>query len=157
LEARMQQLDYLGKRLVHPGERVRNQIRNLVHLATRLKSSIARALDTALWRNSDLVGRLRTTRPDLGAALGRQQDLALRLTLGYARLLELRNVRLSRLGANLEHLNPQSVLERGYSIVAREDGRIVRAAAEVQTGERLRLAFARGAARARVESKEDGE
>jgi exodeoxyribonuclease VII large subunit len=157
LEARMQQLDYLGKRVVHPGERVRNQTRNLAHLATRLKSSMARVLDTALWRSSDLVGRLRATRPDLGAALGRQQDLALRLKLGYARLLELHDVRLRRLGANLEHLNPQSVLERGYSIVAREDGRIVRAAAEVQTGERLRLAFARGAARARVESKEDGE
>jgi exodeoxyribonuclease VII large subunit len=95
-------------------------------------------------------------RPDLGAALGRQQDLALRLKLGYARLVELHDVRLRRLGANLEHLNPRSVLERGYSIVARDDGGIVRSAAEVQIGERLRLAFARGAARARVESKDDG-
>ena len=157
LEARMQQLDYLGKRLVHPGERVRNQVRNLAHLATRLKSAMARMLDTALWRSADLVGRLRATLPDLAATAARQRDLALRLKFGYARLLELHDVRLRRLGANLEHLNPQSVLERGYSIVAREDGRIVRAAAEVQIGERLRLAFARGAARARVESKEDGE
>jgi len=157
LEARMQQLDYLGKRLVRPGERIRDQTRHLAHLATRLKLSIMKVLDTASWRVADLLGRFRTTRPDLVAAALQHQELARRLKLGYARLLELHEVRLRRLGANLEHLNPRSVLERGYSIVAKVDGRIVRSAAEVQTGERLRLAFARGAARARVESKEDGD
>jgi exodeoxyribonuclease VII large subunit len=157
LEARMQRLDYLGKRLVHPGERIRNQTRHLAHLATRLRLSMARVLDTASWRSAEVLGRLRAMRPDLDAAALRQRDLALRLKLGHARLLELHDVRLRRLGANLEHLNPRSVLERGYSIVARDDGRIVRAAAEVQPGERLRLAFARGSARARVESKEDSD
>jgi len=155
LEARMQQLDYLGKRLVHPGQRIRDQARHLAHLATRLKLSMMKVLDTASWRAADLLGRLRTTRPDLEAAALRQRELARRLKLGYARLLELHEVRLRRLGANLEHLNPRSVLERGYSIVAKVDGRIVRSAAEVQTSERLRLAFARGTALARVESKED--
>ncbi|MGQ0580056.1 MAG: exodeoxyribonuclease VII large subunit [Betaproteobacteria bacterium] len=157
LEARMQQLDHLGKRLVHPGERMRNQKQHLAHLATRLKSSMARVLDTSLWRIAEHLGRLRAQRPDLDAAALRRRDLALRLKLGHARLLELQDVRLRRLGANLAHLNPQSVLERGYSIVTRNDGAIVRSVAEVQTGERLRLAFARGAARARVESKEDGK
>ncbi len=156
LEARMQQLDYLGKRLVHPWERIRNQTQHLAHLATRLRSCIARVLDTASWRSTELVGRWRAMQPDLDAAALRQRDLALRLKLGCARLLELHDVRLRRLDANLEHLNPQSVLERGYSIVAKENGLLVRSAAEVQAGERLRLAFARGAARARVESKEDG-
>jgi len=155
LEARMQQLDYLGKRLVHPGQRIRDQARHLAHLATRLKLSMMKVLDTASWRVADLLGRLRTTRPDLVAAALQHRELARRLKLGYARLLELHEVRLRGLGANLEHLNPRSVLERGYSIVAKVDGRIVRSAAEVQTSERLRLAFARGTALARVESKED--
>ncbi len=157
LETRMQQLDYLGKRLVPPGERIRNQTRHLAHLATRLNSSMARLLDAASWRGAEILRRLRAMRPDLDAAALRQRDLALRLKFGCARMLELHDVRLRRLGANLEHLDPRSVLERGYSIVARDDGRIVRSAAEVQTGERLRLAFARGAVRARVESKEDGD
>ena len=157
LEARMQQLDFLGKRLVHPGERIRNQTQHVAHLATRLGSSMARVLDTWSWGIAELGGRLRTRRPDLGAAALRQRDLALRLKLGYARLLELHDVRLRRLGANLEHLNPRSVLERGYSIVAKDDGRIVRSSADVRAGERLRLAFARGAALARVESREDGD
>lgn len=157
LEARMQQLDYLGKRLLHPGEQVRNRQRHLEHLATRLKSSMARVLDRASWRSAALAGELRAMRPDIDAAVLRQQDLVLRLKLGHARLLELHEGRLRSWAANLEHLNPQSVLERGYSIVTRADGRIVRSAAEVQMGERLRLAFARGAAQTRVESKEGGE
>ena len=157
LEARMQQLDFLGKRLVHPGQRIHSQTQHLAHLAQRLKSSISRVLNTSSWRVAELLGRLRGMQPDLDASALRQRDLALRLTLGYARLLELHHVRLRRLGANLEHLNPRSVLERGYSIVARGDGRIVRSAADVQTGERLRLVFARGAARVRVESKEEAD
>jgi len=64
-------------------------------------------------------------------------------------------VRLRRLGANLEHLNPRSVLERGYSIVAKVDGRIVRSAAEVQTVNGCVWHLRAAPALARVESKED--
>ena len=46
------------------------------------------------------------------------------------------------------------MLERGYSIVRRADGSIVRAAADVRLGEALGLEFARGNARARVEGME---
>ena len=157
LQARMQQLDYLGRRLVHPGEQVRNQKQHLAHLATRLRSSMAKVLDSASWRRAELASRQRARQPDVDAATLRQRDLALRLQLGYARLLELHDARLRRWNANLQHLNPQSVLERGYSIVATEGGGIVRSAAELHTGERLRLKFARGAARARVESKDDAQ
>ena len=34
LESRMQRLDFLSRRLVHPGERIRNQLGELRHLAT---------------------------------------------------------------------------------------------------------------------------
>jgi exodeoxyribonuclease VII large subunit len=32
LEQRMQQVDYLGRRLAHPGERIRGQEQHLAHL-----------------------------------------------------------------------------------------------------------------------------
>jgi exodeoxyribonuclease VII large subunit len=112
-------------------------------------------LDTSSWRIAEHLGRLRALRPDLDAAALRRRDLALRLKLGHARLLELHDVRLRRLGANLEHLNPRLVLERGYSMVTRADGAIVRSAAEVQTGERLRRAFARGAGAGREQGRRE--
>ena len=108
LNTRMQHLDYLGKRLVHPGERI------------------------------DVL-------------IARQQALRLRLQYGAARLLEQHDARLVKMKASLAHLNPQAVLERGYSIVGKAGGQIVRAAQQIVAGESLRLTFARGAAQTRVE------
>ena len=52
----------------------------------------------------------------------------------------------------LQALSPLAVLQRGYSIARRlEDGTVIRDAADLKDGERLRLTFARGTARVRVE------
>jgi exodeoxyribonuclease VII large subunit len=49
LNTRMQHLDYLGKRLVHPGERIDVELRQLSQLAIRLRSAATHALDVASW------------------------------------------------------------------------------------------------------------
>jgi exodeoxyribonuclease VII large subunit len=77
--------------------------------------------------------------------------LRLRLQYGQARVLEQHDARLVKMKASLAHLNPQAVLERGYSIVEKHGGQIVRSAEQVAVGERLRLTFARGTAQTRVE------
>lgn len=155
LEARMQQVDYLGRRLLHPGDRIRDQRRHLGHLASRLRSAMGAAMDNRSWRLADGLGRLRSARPDFDAPEAALRDLRLRLGLGQRHMLERRQEGLLALRASLEHLNPQSVLERGYSIVTGERGDIVRSASQVRPGERLRLGFARGGALARVEQVEE--
>ena len=52
---------------------------------------------------------------------------------------DLRHVR-ARVGA----LSPAATLERGYAVVQRADGSVVRRPAQVDTGERLRLRLAEG-------------
>ena len=47
-----------------------------------------------------------------------------------------------------------AVLERGYSIARTDDGTVVRDAANIRIGDRLRLKFARGSAAVRVEDPE---
>ena len=111
LTARMQHLDYLGKRLVHPGERIDAQI-------------------------------------------ARQRELRLRLHQGQAGLLRQHDATLAKMKAGLAHLNPHAVLERGYSIVEKWGGQIVRSVDHIVAGESLRLIFARGAAQTRVEQIE---
>ena len=74
----------------------------------------------------------------------------MRLQRGHAHLLALREAGLARVSANLAHLNPQSVLERGFSIVEKTDGSIVRSANTLAKGETLRMTFAHGAAHAEV-------
>ena len=154
LNTRMQHLDYLGKRLVHPGERVRAELRQMAHLANRLRSAATHALDAAAWNLFGLLQRLRGARPDIDAQIARQQALRLRLQHGQARVLEQHDARLTKMKASLAHLNPQAVLERGYSIVEKRGGQIVRSAEQVAAGEPLRLTFARGAAQTRVEDIE---
>jgi exodeoxyribonuclease VII large subunit len=150
----MQLLDYLGKRLVHPGERIDAELRHMAHLVQRLRSAVTHALDTASWDFSGFLQRLRATLPDIDAHIARQQALRLRLQHGEARLLEQHDARLVKMKASLAHLNPQAVLERGYSIVEKRDGRLVRSAQQIAAGEPLRLIFSRGAAQTRVEDIE---
>jgi exodeoxyribonuclease VII large subunit len=63
---------------------------------------------------------------------------------------------LGREQANLAHLNPESVLQRGYSIAYTVDGAVVRNTAQVDMGDTLRVVFAKGWSRARVEEKGEG-
>jgi exodeoxyribonuclease VII large subunit len=60
--------------------------------------------------------------------------------------------RLASLEAHLKHLNPELVLERGYSIAVNAAGAVVHDAAQIAPGEELKLRFARGFANAEVKS-----
>ena len=53
--------------------------------------------------------------------------------------------------ARLRALSPRATLERGYAIVQRADGHVVRAAGEVGTGDVLRVRLADGELRAEVQ------
>ena len=149
---RSQQVDYLGKRLVHPGERVRAQARHLLQLGVRLRGANRRMADARSWRLAELGSGLRSGRPDIEGLLALQDDTRLRLGAVHARYVELLHNRVLRAGESLAHLNPQAVLERGYSIVAAQDGRIVRDAGAIRPGESVTMRFARGSARSRIEA-----
>jgi exodeoxyribonuclease VII large subunit len=132
LEDRMQRLDYLARRLVHPGERIRGQLGELRHLAARLFAAWERGFDEPARRAADLARRLRE---------------------GGRRRLDATAALLARLDAHVRHLNPQSVLERGYSITESAAGRIVRDASRLAVGEDIAITFARGRVDAEVKRK----
>jgi exodeoxyribonuclease VII large subunit len=150
LGARTQHIDHLARRLQHPGERIAGEARHVSHLASRLRAAATHGMQAAAWTVSDASQRFKLAAPDIDAHLARQQELRLRLQRGQTRLLELREAALARMGEHLAHLNPQAVLERGFSIVAKSDGSIVRSAAALAQGEALRLTFAHGAAHAKI-------
>jgi exodeoxyribonuclease VII large subunit len=134
LHQRMQQTDYLARRLVHPGEKIRQQQERLGHLQARLKAALLRLTDRAQ---------------------ARFQPLPQRMVAAQARDLQRKRDRLLRLEQNLRHLSPDSVLERGYSLVQQADGSIVRDSARLATAEPLTVTFARGQAEVRVEKISD--
>lgn len=151
LAQRAQQLDFLERRVVHPGQRVVRQQALLADRHERLRQCFARRLREAQIALDALQHRLARVRPDAAALASRMDALQRRFWRAARADLERRGREVERVGLNLAHLDPRQVLERGYSIVRSEDGRIVRRAQQLHAGERVRLEFAQGRAAARVD------
>ena len=60
---------------------------------------------------------------------------------------------LTKLGSNIKALDPLSILERGYSIVETEDGKIVKNSRQIKAGQKLLTRFATGSASVKVIDK----
>ena len=150
VETRMQHLDHLSKRLVHPGERIQHQRTQLEHLRQRLQRAVQYGQEIRGWKIKQLSGRLTHALPDLAPLEQRRAHSATRLALGLGNRLASAQQEIARLSANLTHLNPQSTLERGYSIARDEQGRIVRDSDTIKVGGSVELTFAVGAATTKV-------
>lgn len=129
LEARMQALDRLALRLVHPAQRLAAGRQHIELLAHRLQAAMQQ----------------RT------AQQPRLDRLNHRLRQAMSGLLTRQHRRLAPCQGALAALSPLATLERGYSIVRAADGTIVRDAATLAVGNRLDLQFAAGTASTVVE------
>ncbi|MCC7487186.1 MAG: exodeoxyribonuclease VII large subunit [Burkholderiales bacterium] len=154
LEDRMQRLDYLSRRLAHPGERMRARLAELGHLARRLAGAARHGLAGRAWGARELAGRLTAAAPDVAALAARNSDFARRLRQAARRRVESAGAAVAAAASHLGHLDPQQVLERGYSIAETAAGAIVRDASRLSVGEPLNIRFARGRAGVEVRHKE---
>ena len=155
LEREMQRVDYLGRRLQHPAARLAEQRLRLVRFADRLRRCAAVHLKRDARALESLGARFARR---IGSALPQQRALAnLRTGLmrGANRHWLTGERRLERLGVALRHLNPESVLERGYSIVTGADGRVITTSAGLRSGDPLHVRFAHGTAEASVTAAAD--
>jgi len=150
IEDRMQRLDFLSRRLTHPGERIRNQQGHLQHLATRLRGAWLRGADEQSWRLRDTAQRLRGSAPDTGALLLQQQELLRRLQTAMRSRMTAAAERVDGAKSHLLHLSPERVLDRGYSITETADGAIVRDSMQLTAEQELKVTLARGWASVRV-------
>jgi exodeoxyribonuclease VII large subunit len=155
LEARMQQLDYLGRRLLSPAGLLERQRGQLANLARRMQSALHRGGELRAHRVALAAHRLVTAAPDVTRLVQRVDALRHRLATAAARSQERRGDYVQRLAAQLTHLDPGRVLARGYSITRRASGTIVRASTEIEVAERLCITFGQGSATARVDGKSD--
>ena len=146
----MQRLDLVSRRLVHPAARIRRQRDTVVALALRLvraASSGQRERLRELSTTGQNLTRLLRASPRQSMSIDRMRE---RWQRSGSEPLAALAQRLATLGQSLRHLNPQGVLDRGYSIVTAEDGSVVQNAGEITVGDALNLRFARGEAGARV-------
>jgi exodeoxyribonuclease VII large subunit len=128
---------------------------HLDHLVLRLAGQMQGRIRFWRERVAGLRGRLRSPVQDLARWRQRREDLSRRLVRAMTALQNDRSSRLSGVVARLDTLSPLRTLARGYAIVlAEKDGRAVVDSRQLEPGEGLRIRFARGGARARVEEVE---
>jgi exodeoxyribonuclease VII large subunit len=151
LERRMQQLDYLARRLVHPGERIETQRQHVFKLGARMARAMASTTQETALRLELLQHRAKAVAPDLGTLLARHRTLARHMISAAARNLGARAAVLEHIRAQLYAFDPQRVLERGYSLIHAADGSIVRDAQQLRVGDEVSVTFAHGGAAARIE------
>ena len=123
LQAQAQRLDRLAPQLGQPAARIEAQSRRLDHLASRLAAATVS------------IGHTR------GTALRAQGN---RLVQGTQRCLTGQRHRLLTLEARLRALDPQRVIERGYSVVQTAAGALVGDPRQLAAGQVLALTMARG-------------
>lgn len=145
-----QRVDGLAQRLRHPAEQLANRRRHLDHLAHRLALAQASRLALASQGLAHLRARCQMALPRPDHLQSRLHGLAGRLARAIATGLKQRQARITALATHLDHLNPAAVLERGYSIVRRMDGSIVRDSRQMAVDETVELTLARGLAGARI-------
>ena len=80
----------------------------------------------------------------------RLDELEERTTRALRHILDLRRTQSQGISQRLQALNPQAVLERGYAIISRDDGSLVRSAGQVQTGDTLHIQLSDGKIDARA-------
>lgn len=81
----------------------------------------------------------------------RLASLAPRLDAATRRLVERREERLERADRLLRSLHPEAPLARGFALVRKTDGSLIRSAAALKSGDAVTLKFADGAAGATVD------
>ena len=122
----------------------------------KIRDRMLRSLTTRIDYESALIQQLRT-RPVMKDPLAilnplyeELSSLRDRSTRGFASLLDIERKELKAVKAHLRSLSPQSTLDRGYSVVQKGDGSIVRDAKALVSGEELTIKVAKGQTQAVV-------
>jgi len=155
LQEANQTLDNLARRLLSPTAQIGHQRLKLAAHATALSHAVRAPQQRASFGLAQLGARLAARRPDPAAlrlALGHQER---RARTAVAAGLRQRRDALNALSAQLELLNPQRTLERGYAIVRDARGQVLRSPAGLKAGQTLDLRLAEGAAEIGVASVQE--
>lgn len=147
-----QTLDGHARRLLNPGAQIRQQRLRLLALSTAMMHANRTPLSQARHRLDRLSASVAAHKPDLRPARSALDGLRHRAGVSVAAQLHRQRHALAALASQLELLNPQRTLERGYAIVTDADGAIVRAPAQLRARETLTLRLAEGSALLDVEA-----
>ena len=150
LDRLSQRVDRVAMGVVSPAQRLSHQNERLSSLIFRLRAASQKSFQQVRTHTERLQARLNVVLPELSihrAGLARSMTA---LGVCQRRLLEMRQVRLVGLEAQVRALSPEQTLGRGYAIVRRQDGRVVRSNHDLTLGQVLEVSLAQGATTVQV-------
>ncbi|MGX4656605.1 exodeoxyribonuclease VII large subunit [Micromonospora sp. SCSIO 07396] len=130
-----------------------DEVRLIGQARSRLERAVRNLVDRESHRLTLLRSRPVLARPQVMVEQRAAEVSALRDRAGRTldHRLDAASADLRHTLARLRGLSPAATLDRGYAIVQRADGHVVRAAGEVAAGDRLRIRLAEGELTATVE------
>jgi exodeoxyribonuclease VII large subunit len=146
LSDRSQTLDWLASRLVNPSAYIAHERTKLQSLQARLGHATRIPLNKAQFALAHLRNRWASRLPDTQRHRLHVTHHARLLTGCIGTQIATQRQQLGALAAQLEMLNPQRTLERGYAIVTDEKGSVVRAPHELQPRKNVTVRLAQGSA-----------
>ncbi len=139
-----QRMDRLRQGLTHPRDRLLLKRQELLHTVWRGRQALQ-------WRKQQAQSRLDSVLPPWACVadakalrISQVQELSERLQQTLKQRLLVTRERSRVLGVHLLHLNPQAVLNRGYSIVRNRSGQVVVDAGQVVRGEEVSIQLGHG-------------
>jgi len=141
-----QGLDNLSRRLLSPAAQIGHQRLKLLSLATAMTHAVKLPMNRHGLLLAQLQQRWSRHRPDMRALRARLASDSRHLNASLCSQLKARREALNALSTQLELLNPQRTLERGYAIVRDGKGQIVRDPAQIHARDTLTVKLANGSA-----------
>lgn len=132
-----------GKRVVPDME---EELSRISSLADRADRYLTNRIEFEISKIAGFMSR-QIMREPLTIVSGRLEiinGLVARSFKSMSNALSLAKEEISGLRTQVRTLSPQATLDRGYSVVQKSDGRVVRKASEIKSGEKLRLRLAQG-------------
>lgn len=147
-----QSLDWSSRRLLSPLASVQSKRLTLQANAQRLNFASKVPLRSAQAQLMQWRTRLINQAPKVQSHSQRLQHLQQSLSRSLQGQVQQQQSRLHHLQAQMELLNPQRTLERGYAILSDEQGQVIRSSAQIQSPARLILRTAKDSAHLQVQT-----
>lgn len=146
LQNAMQHTDMLSRRLVSPASHIQRERLRLESLSVRHTRNFGQQMMASKHQLSQLAVRLSACQPDVQQPRQHLKNQTERLVAAMNSTLVGKRQETASLSSQLELLNPQRILDRGYAIMQDEQGRIIRSPSDIPVRKPVSVQLAEGGA-----------
>ncbi|MES2048923.1 MAG: exodeoxyribonuclease VII large subunit [Pseudomonadota bacterium] len=152
ISTKAQSLDWTARRLLSPIAAIANKRMQVQACSQRLQYAMQTPLQIGQSRLAQLQTRMTGSRPKLNLHQLHLDAAQRRLRDGVARQIQQQKNMLNSMTSQLELLNPQRTLERGYAILSDDKGKLIRSSHDIKVNRVITIRTATDSAEVGINS-----